>query len=98
MNMADSLGDLRQAVPDIALPRLDNNPARRLENRALPGIPFSIELELAGPERGVRFRQVRVAARTVVPVAAVDEDRDLATGVGDIRPTRRFAPVESIPA
>ena len=32
MNMADSLGDLRQAVPDVALPRLDNNPARRLES------------------------------------------------------------------
>ena len=42
--------------------------------------------------------EVRVAARAVVPVAAVDEDGDLATRIGDVGSAGRLLPVKAVAA
>ena len=63
---------------------------------ALARVALAVELELAGPELRVRLGQVRVAARAVVPVAAVHEDGHAATRVRDVRPSWRALPVQPI--
>jgi hypothetical protein len=66
--------DRLEAVADIALPCFYDRPTNALQSQALTRVPLTIELELAGPEVWVGLRQVRVTARAVMPVAAVDED------------------------
>jgi hypothetical protein len=73
--------DVRESLANVALPRFYHYPARSFEQGALAPVTFPVQLELASPELGVGLREVRVAARAVVPVAAVDEDRELSTRV-----------------
>ena len=64
--------------------------------RPLARVAFAVELELASPELGVRLGQVRVAARTVVPIAAVHEDGHTPARVRDVRPAWCALPVQPI--
>ena len=89
-------GDLRETLPDVALPDLVDHPAARLELAPLPRVPLPVELELACPERLVRARQGGLAARAVMPEAAVHEHRDAATRIADVGTAGRTPPVEAI--
>ena len=94
--MADGLDNVLRAFTHVALPSLDHDPVSGFEVRAFPGISFSVQLELAGPECGVGLGYVRIAARAVMPVATVDEDRQAPTWIGDVGSARCLAPGESV--
>ena len=60
------------------------------------GIPLLVQLELALPELGVRLRKRRATVWAPVPEAAVDEDGDSASRVGDVGSSRCLLPVKTI--
>jgi len=73
-----------------------HRPSLLFELTALAGIPLPVELELAHPELGVGSGETRLTTRAVVPVAAMDEDRNVSTGICDIRSAGSTLPVQAV--
>src|SRR5688572_969836 len=94
----DRADDRSQLVTDVALPSFYDHPSGRLETRAIACVALVIELELSRPEVGIGFREVWVAARAVMPVAAVHKNGQLAARIRDIGAARRLLPVQAIAA
>ncbi len=66
------------------LPDPDHGPSGCGQARVGVTVANPVRLDLLAPPSGVRLRPSAVL-RTAVPVAAVAEDRDLATGEDDVR-------------
>jgi hypothetical protein len=67
-------------VQDPAFPDLEHGPAERFKLTRLPAIARAVGLELRPPEAPIIAGQSLLALRAVVPEAAVNEDRNEATG------------------
>ena len=92
----DSLNDRRNRLLQVTFTRGDDFPSETAKFISLAIVAFDIALEFFVPEFAVGFWQGIGALWTSVPVAAVDEDRELFRNKRNIRPAGSFFVMQTI--
>jgi len=90
--------DPLRPVSQLALPDDEDTPTEDLEFLQSCLITRRVASKLLGPEAAVLFRQPRPsAAPMLVPIAAMDKNRDFAADEGDVRTSWHVAAMQPIP-
>ena len=82
---------------DLALPNCQHPPTFGLQGFHLLLVPGLVAVELRLPELGVGLGEWQITKGAAMPVAAVDEDGQLAPRIHDVRAPRSLLPVQPVP-